>query len=198
MNLTVLPAAQTAFRDHVTAWNKCLKCKIGELAFKHVFARGTLPCDVLFIGEAPGKSEDVIGLPFVGPAGKVFETWVDNVPYTWAVTNLVSCRPTVAESGPNRQPTEAEQVNCQPRLSEFIKLAKPRAIVFLGKLAENSWVGVSWNLSEIVAPDVGVPYLVLRHPAYVLRRGGILSPGNQFQIDKLKQFTEEHLCQRSS
>jgi uracil-DNA glycosylase len=61
-----------------------------------VLCRGRLPCDVLFVGEAPGVSEDVLGRPFVGPAGKLLDTIVERAldgQYDCAMTNLVACIP---------------------------------------------------------------------------------------------------------
>ena len=59
--------------DHVEKWKDCQRCPLGQQRSNICLARGTVPCDVLFIGEAPGVSEDTFGLPFVGPAGQLLD-----------------------------------------------------------------------------------------------------------------------------
>jgi uracil-DNA glycosylase len=63
----------TPFQLHVNRWGDCQQCELHRVRHKVVLARGRVPCDVLFIGEAPGASEDVLGLPFVGPAGHMLD-----------------------------------------------------------------------------------------------------------------------------
>lgn len=61
------------YQRHVESWKNCTRCP-AHLHRKHTaLVRGSLPCDVLFVGEAPGESEDVLGKPFVGPAGHLFD-----------------------------------------------------------------------------------------------------------------------------
>lgn len=61
---------------HVENWSDCRACELHLGRRNVVLARGALPCDVLFVGEAPGKSEDTVGAPFVGPAGQLLDTIV--------------------------------------------------------------------------------------------------------------------------
>lgn len=61
------------YKRHVADWRDCAKCDLVDGRTRVVFARGKIPCDILFVGEAPGKSEDIIGQPFVGPAGKLLD-----------------------------------------------------------------------------------------------------------------------------
>ncbi len=62
---------------HLAKWHDCTACSLHEHRGRMVFARGKIPCDVLFIGEAPGESEDVLGAPFKGPAGKLLDQIVE-------------------------------------------------------------------------------------------------------------------------
>ncbi len=61
----------TKYQLHVLNWKDCERCYLSQRRTKVVLCRGTLPCDVLFVGESPGKSEDVLGEPFIGPSGQL-------------------------------------------------------------------------------------------------------------------------------
>lgn len=89
----------TLYQQHVQRWISCQRCAL-RLRRKHVvIARGTVPAPVVFVGEAPGESEDVLGIPFVGPAGHLFD-YILNEAITdrtrYAITNLVCCIPKLA------------------------------------------------------------------------------------------------------
>lgn len=62
------------YARHKRQWKDCTKCELHKTRRHVVLARGTIPCDVLFIGEAPGQSENVLGLPFCGPAGHLMDS----------------------------------------------------------------------------------------------------------------------------
>lgn len=171
MKLEILSPFRKAWNGHMMNWYGCTRCPsgIGELAHRHVFARGRLPCDILFIGEGPGKTEDVTGFPFVGKAGRLLDWWMEGLSpeISWAVTNLVLCRPCDGLGAPNRAPTRQEKDCCRPRLFELIEeVAKPLAFVLLGKQA-------AATLSSDPAFTARSSYLLeLDHPAYVNYNGG--------------------------
>ena len=87
--ITVGLGTKRALDQHRQEWAKCQKCEIGAIAFKHVLGRGRLPCDVLFLGEAPGKSEDVLGDGSLEPThaiqiGRKSKEYTDQLGYrTW-------------------------------------------------------------------------------------------------------------------
>ena len=119
-------------------WLKCTKCGLAEFRRQVVLGEGPLPADVLLVGEAPGKSEDLRGLPFVGPAGRILRLAIMDAllklgkadqPRCYYITNVVACRPTEKKRGPNREPEEAELRACWPRMQLTVTLAKPRVIV---------------------------------------------------------------------
>lgn len=66
-------ASLSLFQLHVREWENCTRCPLCETRRNIVLSRGKVPCDVLFIGEGPGESEDVLGAPFVGPAGHLLD-----------------------------------------------------------------------------------------------------------------------------
>src|SRR4051812_28157858 len=102
----------TTWLQHVQRWKDCQRCPLGQQRGRICLTRackagdqpgaygGRLPCDVLFIGEAPGSSEDALGLPFVGPAGDLLDQIKQRAlpPETsCAFTNLVACYPREAK-----------------------------------------------------------------------------------------------------
>lgn len=134
-------------------------------------ARGSVPCDVLFVGEAPGESEDVIGRPFVGPAGKLLDRIVadalgefltaDDRRLSCAFANLVGCIPR-NELEKAAEPDAAEIRQCSGRLNEFVGIARPRMIVAVGALARK------W-LESCVTVGEGVKVVSIDHPAFIIR-----------------------------
>lgn len=172
----------TLYQQHVEKWRDgCGSCICSPLN-KVVLARGTIPCDILFIGEAPGDSENAIGQPFVGPAGHLLDEIIrqavgdgridPNVP-SMAFTNLVGCFPREEkEAGINEPPTSAIK-QCAHRLDEFVGICKPRLVVMVGKLAER-WVpqcvkNLYFGTTKIIVCSITHPAAILR--ANVAQRG---------------------------
>jgi len=154
----------TPLEQHVETWKGCMCCPLAFQRGRIVLGRGDVPCDVLFIGEAPGSSEDSLGVPFVGPAGHLLDQIVErSVPggLRVAYTNLVACYPAEAKAAGANEPAPAEVEACRPRLEQFIAIAKPRLIVRVGKLAVAH--ADAGNLAEYV--DIVHPAAVLRMPA---------------------------------
>lgn len=171
----------TPFQKHVNRWSSCTACPLWEGRQQVVLARGTLPCDVLFIGEAPGESEDVLGQPFVGPAGQLLDQIIQRafaatqVPgtegadynsLTWAFTNLVCCIPRDEDGGKATEPDDEYIKACSVRLIEFVEIAEPRLIVCVGALARD-WLTPGYRYSIKLHRDV--PRIDIIHPAAVLR-----------------------------
>ena len=158
------------YKKHVERWKDCQECTLCHGRSKVIIARGQVPCDVLFIGEAPGVSENVLGKPFVGPAGQlldriIFKAFkgIDKL-LTYALTNLVGCIPLDETGNKAGQPDDAEIMACAPRLQEFYALCKPRLVVCVGQLAE-VWI-------DFVIPsrqEDEVPVIHIAHPAYIIR-----------------------------
>ena len=150
-----------AWTDHVSRWKDCEKCPLCQQRDRICLARGTLPCDVLFIGEAPGASEDAIGRPFVGPAGALLDQIIDRSIgklASIAMTNLVCCYPREAKERGDNQPGHSDILSCRPRLIEFVNIARPKLIVCVGSLA-----------SEYVDHRDSVQCVDVVHPAAILR-----------------------------
>jgi DNA polymerase len=166
------PNFRSRYRRFRHLWSSCTACQIGEKATKHCIARGEIPCDILFIGEGPGKTEDVVGTPFVGMAGRLFSEWLFDLREEFpmlriALTNLVCCRPIDVGTKCNRQPTLREMQRCSTRLKQFFALAQPKAICLLGRLAQSRRPEIDLAWPSIDTCD----FLELYHPAFHLRNG---------------------------
>jgi|TARA_R110000824_G_scaffold89320_8_gene219087 DNA polymerase len=153
------------WKGHKRRWSSCEDCELCETRNKVVLGRGKIPCDILFIGEAPGAAENVLGHPFIGPAGHLLDRIIaHSVPkgLRLAFTNLVGCIPLEGGSkakGPPRGSIEA----CSDRLKEFVQLARPKAIVCVGKLT------AKYLLDDEFFIDHSRYMVEILHPAYILR-----------------------------
>ena len=132
------------WEQHKAKWKNCTKCSLSNCRHNIVLLRGSVPADVLFVGEAPGNSDDVIGKPFTGPMGKYLDQIAeeaseaaryalgrDTAVFTFAYTHLTACVP--KENFKWRNPAKEELEACYERFKEVIKLTQPHAIVELGK-----------------------------------------------------------------
>jgi uracil-DNA glycosylase family 4 len=108
----------------------CVKCPLWKNRKKAVPGEGDAESLVMFIGEAPGQSEDIEGKPFVGAAGKFLETLLSEIGLSKDkvfIGNIVKCRPPR-----NREPMPDEIQTCTPYLDRQIRIIKPKVIVTLG------------------------------------------------------------------
>lgn len=170
-------------------WKSCHRCGLSAFRRRVVYGDGDIHADILFIGEAPGKSEDLRGKPFIGPSGKILRKAIKEaikstgIYATYYVTNVVGCRPTDLKNGPNRQPERSEALACRPRLYEIADRVQPEIVVFLGRVAET------------FAGDIFPSGIHAFHPAYILRKGGTNSTEYRALIrtieDALKQGEEK-------
>lgn len=175
----------TPYQRHLRRWEGgCGTAECSRAGTVVVKARGTgLPCDVLFVGEAPGVNEDALGRPFVGPAGHLLDDVIRRaIPegVSYALTNLVGCIPR-DEDGKKAGTPEDEQIKaCAGRLVELIGIAVPRLIVAVGKLPEewldpqykrNCWAAGNPGKTTPAGgwPGTGIPRVAISHPAAILR-----------------------------
>ena len=160
----------TRFQLHVRDWSACTRCSLSERRTRVVLGRGSLPCDVLFVGEAPGTSEDSLGQPFKGPAGKVLDSIIgSSLPEGTrvAMTNLVGCIPLDEQNDKTAEPEDESVRACSPRLVEFADMASPKLIVCVGKLATH-WLNTTMTRDTVrLKQDVRKVDIV--HPAAILR-----------------------------
>ncbi|MEX2052452.1 MAG: uracil-DNA glycosylase [Candidatus Paceibacterota bacterium] len=154
-------------------WIKKCECTLRHTATQAVPGHGNPKAHIVFIGEAPGKSEDETGKPFVGVAGKFLDEMLtktnlkrDNV----YITSIVKYRPPG-----NRDPNPDEKASCREWLLEELTLIAPKMIVFLGRHAMNSFFP-NLKISKahgklLIEPVEEIPtkyFYPLYHPAAAL------------------------------
>ncbi|PLY59300.1 uracil-DNA glycosylase [Herbaspirillum sp. BH-1] len=157
--------------------SECRRCGLCNGRKNTVFGVGDEKAKWLFIGEGPGRNEDIQGEPFVGPAGKL----LDNMLLAMGVkrganayiANIVKCRPT-DDNGRDRPPSPQEVAACLPYLQRQIELIQPTVLVALGKTAALSLLGLDpatpvSRLRGSVHRYQDLPLVVTYHPAYLLR-----------------------------
>ena len=113
--------------------SRCENCELHKTRNNIVFSKGSHHAKIMFVGEAPGETEDREGLPFVGRAGKLLDKYMLAVDFSLDniyITNILKCRPPN-----NRDPDESEQESCIGYLRTQTKLLAPKIIVCLGRIA---------------------------------------------------------------
>ncbi len=153
----------------------CPLCKLARTRKNAVPGEGQISAKIMFIGEAPGRSEDEKGKPFVGAAGRILNDLLKKVGIERSqvfITNIVKCRPPN-----NRVPEEDELIACRPYLDRQIALIKPKVICILGRTAYSSILGgssITANRGKIVERS-GQKYFSTFHPAAVIYNKKLLS-----------------------
>jgi uracil-DNA glycosylase family 4 len=152
----------------------CQACPLGAGRVRFVFGEGHPRASMMFIGEGPGRDEDLQGRPFVGKAGELLDKMIGAIGFQRRevyIANVVKCRPP-----DNRTPTPQEAQHCLPYLKRQIELIQPRVIVTLGATPLRELLGVQtgitrirgqWQRLEMLG---GIPVMPTFHPAYVLRQ----------------------------
>lgn len=148
----------------------CTKCAIGKKRTNCVFGCGNKNADIMFIGEAPGQSEDEQGIPFVGKAGQHFNKFLEALGVERDdvyIANILKCRP----EG-NRDPLPEEQDNCIDFLREQVRLVQPRMIVCLGRISAMRLINSDFKITRehgIFFKKGGFTVTAVYHPAALLR-----------------------------
>lgn len=190
--LRILPEAAATWKAHKKVWDGCTRCPLHANVCNYVLARGTIPCEVLFIGEAPGEQEDHVGRPFVGKAGRTLHLLLKDSfrkvrLYSYSITNVVACIPFSAGDDIEPPPKESAEA-CWPRLQAFItSIAVPDAIVLLGKQAEKH----QKRILKCGISDESI--LAVNHPSYINRNGGANSLHYKRTLNKLCRFLNKRL-----
>lgn len=154
--------------------NVCTKCRLCETAKNPVPGEGNINADIVFIGEAPGATEDATGRPFVGRAGKLLEALLKALKMeredVW-IGNIIKHRPP-----DNRDPLPDEIAVCEPYLTLQLEVIKPKLVITLGRFAMNYFYKegkISSDHGRLIKTDKYYVYPVY-HPAAGLRNGDML------------------------
>lgn len=175
----------TRYELHVSNWKYCTLCELAERRNRIVLFKGSIPADVLFIGEAPGESENVLGRPFAGPAGKLLDKIVDDAlggrEVRIGYTNLVACIPYDEDGIKTAEPKKECIKSCFPRLLELVGIVRPRLIVNVGALSKKYVYGQSmFDPVDWIPEDEFIRFLDIIHPAAILR-ANVANQGLQIQ-----------------
>ena len=150
-------------------------CNLKFTAKTTVFADGNPDGGIMFIGEAPGREEDLEGLPFVGRSGQLLDKMLAAIGLDRSrayIANVIPWRPPG-----NRTPTPLETEICRPFIERQIELANPKIIVTLGGPSAKTILGAqegimrlrgSWR-AHVTASGAEIPAMPTLHPAYLLR-----------------------------
>lgn len=149
----------------------CTRCGLCETRHHVVFGMGIEDADIMFVGEGPGEQEDLTGLPFVGPAGKLLDDMLSIIDLDRTancyIANIVKCRPPR-----NRDPMETEQDACIGYLRNQVALVKPKIIVCLGRIAAMRLIDRDYRITRQHGQWVcrnGVWMTAIYHPSALLR-----------------------------
>jgi len=149
----------------------CTRCKLCRLGRKQVvFGVGNPNADLMFVGEAPGRDEDIQGIPFVGRAGQKLTQIIESIGLKREdvyIANVIKCRPP-----DNRNPEPDEVETCEPFLFRQVDTIKPKVIVALGTFASKSLLKTTESISRLrgrVYDYRGAQLVPTFHPAFLLR-----------------------------
>ncbi len=164
-----------ALREQVAAFDGCnLKFTAKNL----VFADGNPAAPVMLVGEAPGRDEDLEGLPFVGRSGQLLDRMLAAIGLdrqSVYIANVIPWRPPG-----NRTPTPQETEICRPFIERQIELAAPKLLITLGGPSAKLLLGTSEGIlrlrgnwkAHVTASGTAIPTMPTLHPAYLLRNPG--------------------------
>jgi uracil-DNA glycosylase family 4 len=171
-NTDVKEAQLNALREEI---GDCQRCKLSMGRTHIVFGEGNANAKIMFIGEGPGREEDLQARPFVGDAGQLLTRLIERMGFKREdvyIANIVKCRPPM-----NRDPQDDEISACFPFLDKQIDIISPEVIVSLGKISAYMLMGVKGPISKFSITKVrgrfyeykGIPVMPTFHPAYLLR-----------------------------
>ena len=168
----------------------CMKCKLGSTRNNVVFGSGNPNSDIVFVGEAPGKDEDLQGLPFVGRSGKLLDKMLSSINLKREniyILNVLKCRPPE-----NRTPIPSEIEQCEPYLKKQLEIIKPKLIVALGRVSAMTILKTKDSLTDMrkkIFNYEGIDFLVTYHPAALLRNSNF----KKFAWEDFKLIRDKYL-----
>lgn len=155
----------------------CTRCKLCQGRTHIVFGVGNPKADLMFVGEGPGRDEDLQGEPFVGRAGQLLTKMIEAMGFKRGevyIANIVKCRPP-----DNRYPDPEEVATCYPFLVKQIGAIHPRVLIALGNLAAQTLLETKKGITTLRGQfhDFhGIPLMPTFHPAFLLRNPPMKKP----------------------
>ncbi len=176
----------------------CKKCELYKTRNKLVFGCGSLDSEIIFIGEAPGRQEDLYGIPFIGQAGKLLDKILEAVKLQREnvyIANILKDRPPN-----NRDPKIEEEHACLPFLIKQIQIIKPKIICCLGRVSAKALLKTNYSMKEMrgkIYSYQSIPLIVTYHPAALLRNAKLKRPTwDDFQF--LLRTLDEIRCKNNN
>ena len=151
----------------------CQKCPLAQTRTHAVPGEGNLSAELMFIGEAPGRDEDIQGKPFVGRAGQLLTKIIRAMNFQREevyITNVVKCRPPG-----NRNPQGSEIASCKDYLLTQIEMINPKVIVTLGRVAADFFIRSSLGMTALRGDFHDFQHTKVMptfHPSYLIRNEG--------------------------
>ena len=160
--------------------SNCKNCELHKTRTQTVFGCGNEQSDWLFIGEAPGKDEDLKGEPFVGRAGRLLNEVIFSLGLKREevyIANILKCRPPN-----NRDPSQDEIQSCTTYLEQQIKMISPKIIIAVGRVAAQHLLNTDLTMAKLRGTvhsygSESIPLITISHPAYLLR-----SPSKKYKV----------------
>ena len=164
---------QEGLNDIRLELGECHRCQLGSGRTNLVFGVGNPKARLVFVGEAPGRDEDLQGEPFVGKAGQLLTKMIEAMGFSRSevyIANVVKCRPPE-----NRDPEPEEIEACEPFLKAQIDAIRPKVIVTLGRTPTDHFVpgreGMTSRRGRF-GSYLGIPVMPTFHPSYLIRNEG--------------------------
>jgi uracil-DNA glycosylase len=175
------------------AAESCIACRLAEGRTNVVFGTGTPNSRLMFVGEAPGRDEDLQGVPFVGRAGQLLDRLLEEVGIprdTVYIGNVLKCRP------PGNRDPQPDEINaCKGYLREQIRLIHPRVVVTLGnfatKLLLNTETGITRMRGRAYPWWLGSTLIPTFHPSAALRGRPDVLEGMRQDFRLMRQALDE-------
>lgn len=148
---------------------ECRRCPLGETRTRLVFGVGDPAARLVFVGEAPGRNEDLLGEPFVGAAGQLLDDLLASIGLDRSrvyIANVLKCRPPG-----NRDPLAPEIEACKPFLLEQLRIIDPVVVATLGNFATRLMLGTAQGISRLrgrLYESDGRRIVPIYHPAAAL------------------------------
>ena len=187
--------AEDALNDLRNQVLSCRRCEDLVCNRKNiVFGEGDPRARIMFVGEAPGRDEDIAGRPFVGAAGKLLTQLLKEIVGLEReqvfIANILKCRPK-----DNRDPRPDEIENCKEYVAAQIAIIHPRVICLLGRHSLETLISPTMKISKVHGTPVrwkGMLYMPVYHPAAALYKGALLEELKS-DFRNLKKLVEEDL-----
>jgi DNA polymerase len=180
------PSSLEAIRSEL---GDCRRCKLHPYRTQIVFGTGNPQAKLVFIGEAPGRDEDLQGEPFVGQAGQLLNKIIQAIQLRREevyIANIIKCRPPE-----NRNPEPDEIAACEPFLIKQLQVIRPKLICALGTFAAQTLLKSEAKISSLRGKFheyQGIPLMPTYHPAFLLR-----NPNRKREVwEDMKKIKKEY------